>query len=198
MTNIGSNPKVLGLDVSTKTIGWALFDIQKAQLLELTHFSPKIKPKLEDKIEEMLVKADQFRNKLIDYKDIGISKIIIEEPLINSNNIRTVAVLLRYNSFITRIIYDVLGIVPEYISTYNSRKFAFPELFTENPKGKKVLFGKYAVGCDKKQIIWQHVSDKEPHLTWTYTRNNTLKKENYDMADAYTCVLGALKEKEIW
>ena len=72
MDNIGNVPKVLGLDISTKTIGWALFNIQTEELLELTHFSPKIKPKPEDKIEEMLVKADQFRNKLIDYKDIGI------------------------------------------------------------------------------------------------------------------------------
>ena len=198
MDNIGTTPKVLGLDISTKTIGWALFDIQKKELLELTHFSPKIKPQPEDKIEEMLLKADQFRNKLIDYKDVGVTKIIIEEPLINSNNIRTVAVLLRYNSFITRIIYDVLGLIPEYISTYNSRKFAFPVLFTENPKGKKVLFGKYKVGCDKKHIIWEKVSDKEPHLTWTYTRNNTLKKENFDMCDAYACVLGHMKQKEIW
>lgn len=29
MNNIGTAPKVLGLDISTKTIGWALFDIQK-------------------------------------------------------------------------------------------------------------------------------------------------------------------------
>ena len=75
MDNIGTAPKVLGLDISTKTIGWALFDIQKKELLELTHFSPKIKPQPEDKIEEMLLKADQFRNKLIDYKDIGVTKL---------------------------------------------------------------------------------------------------------------------------
>jgi len=198
MNNIGKAPKVLGLDISTKTIGWALFDIQKQELLELTHFSPKVKPKREDKIEEMLVKADQFHDKLIDYKNIGITKIIIEEPLINSNNIRTVATLMRYNSFITRTIYNVLGIIPSFISTYNSRKFAFPELVAENIKGRKVLFGKYEVGCDKKNIIWQQVSNKEPHLTWAYTRNNTLKKENYDMCDAYTCVLGEMQQSGLW
>ena len=198
MNNIGTAPKVLGLDISTKTIGWALFDIQKKQLLELTHFSPKVKPKREDKIEEMLIKADQFHDKLIDYKNVGITKIIIEEPLINSNNIRTVATLMRYNSFITRTIYNVLGIIPIFISTYNSRKFAFPDLVAENKKGRKVLFGKYEVGCDKKHIIWQQVSNKEPHLTWAYTRNNTLKKENYDMCDAYTCVLGEMKQSGLW
>ncbi len=198
MENIGTTPKVLGLDISTKTIGWALFNIQTEELLELTHFSPKVKPKKEDKIEVMLVKTDHFRNKLIDYKNIGITKVIIEEPLLNSNNIRTVATLMRYNSFITRVIYDILEIVPVYISTYNSRKFAFPDLVQENVKGRRVLFGGYEVGCDKKQIIWQKVSNKEPHLTWAYTRNNTLKKENFDMCDAYTCVLGHLNQKQIW
>lgn len=197
MNKIGTSPKVLGLDISTKTIGWALFNIQKKELLELTHFSPKIKGDY-NKIEEMMLKTEQFKNKLEDYANIGITKVIIEEPLLNSNNIRTVSMLMRYNSFITRVIYETLGLIPDFISTYNSRKYAFPQLFTENNKGKKVLFGKYEVGCDKKNIIWQHVSDKEPHLTWTYTRNNTLKKENYDMADAYTCVRGHMKQKEIW
>jgi RNase H-fold protein (predicted Holliday junction resolvase) len=35
-TKLQNSPKVLGLDVSTTTIGWALFDIQSKQLLELT------------------------------------------------------------------------------------------------------------------------------------------------------------------
>ena len=160
MNKIGKSPKVLGLDISTKTIGWALFDIQKRELLELTHFSPKIKGDY-SKVEEMMLKAEQFKSKILDYSKFGITKVIIEEPLINSNNIRTVSTLMRYNSFITRVIYETLGLIPEFISTYNSRKYAFPELFTENNKGKKVLFGKYEVGCDKKNIIWQHVSDKE-------------------------------------
>jgi len=198
MTKLGNSPKVLGLDISTKTIGWALFDIQSKELLELTHFSPKIKPKPEDKLVEMMAKVDQFKQKMVDYNNVGITKIVIEEPLINSNNIRTVAILMRYNSFITRVIYDVLGILPEYISTYDSRKYAFPNLYSPNNKGKKVLFGGYEKGCDKKHIVWELVSTKEPHLTWMYTRNNTLKKENYDMCDAYTCVLGQMSKSEIW
>ena len=39
------SPKVLGLDVSTRTIGWALFDVQSQELLELTHISPRPKSK---------------------------------------------------------------------------------------------------------------------------------------------------------
>ncbi len=36
--SIKNSPKVLGLDISTKTIGWALFDIKSQELLELTTY----------------------------------------------------------------------------------------------------------------------------------------------------------------
>ena len=52
--NFKNKPKILGLDISTKTIGFALFDMTGSKLLELTHFSPKIKPQPEDKIEELI------------------------------------------------------------------------------------------------------------------------------------------------
>ena len=193
-----NNPKVLGLDVSTKTIGWALFDMRTQELLELTHVSPRPKMKTEDKIEELLSKAEVFKTKLDEYKNLGITKVIIEEPLLNSNNIYTVQTLLRYNSFVTKNIYDVLGIVPEFISTYNSRKFAFPQLLQTNDKGKMVLFGGLPKDTDKKHIIWDLVAKREPQITWQYTRNNTLKKENYDQTDAYCAVLGHMKSEKIW
>jgi len=193
-----NNPKVLGLDVSTKSIGWALFDMRTQELLELTHVSPRPKIKTENKIEELLSKADVFKSKLEEYKNLGITKVIIEEPLLNSNNIYTVQTLLRYNSFVTKNIYDVLGLVPEFISTYNSRKFAFPQLLQLNDKGKMVLFGGLPKDVDKKQIIWDLVAKREPQITWQYTRNNTLKKENFDQTDAYCAVLGFMNSEKIW
>jgi hypothetical protein len=192
------SPKVLGLDVSTRTIGWALFDIQSRELLELTHVSPTPKPKEDNKIKELLLKGEIFRTKLLEYKDMGITKVIIEEPLLNSNNVYTVQTLLRFNTLVTKEIYDVLGVVPDFISTYNSRKFAFPELVKENDKGKFVLFGGLPKDIDKKQIIWDLIAKKEPQITWLYTRNNTLKKENFDQTDAYCCVLGHMKQEKIW
>jgi hypothetical protein len=195
---IKNNPKVLGLDVSTKTIGWALFDMVSQELLELTHISPLPKPVPDNKIAELLLKADMFKNKLEEYKNLGITKIIIEEPLLNSNNINTVGTLLRYNSFVTKVIYDTMGIVPVYISTYNSRKFAFPNLVQKNDKNKMVLFGGLPKDIDKKMIVWEQVAQREPQITWLYTRNNTLKKENFDQTDAYCAVLGYMKMEKIW
>ena len=198
--NIKNSPKVLGLDISTRTIGWALFDIQTQELLELTHISPR--PKIDkgdnDKLKELILKSEIMGEKLKQYVNLGIVRVVIEEPLLNSNNVYTIQTLLRFNSFVFKEIYNILGIMPEFISTYNSRKFAFPELVQENDKKKHVLFGGLPKDIDKKMIIWEKVAKREPQITWQYTKNNTLKKENFDQTDAYTCVLGFMRLKEIW
>jgi hypothetical protein len=189
-TKFKNKSKILGLDISTKTIGWALFDLAGKKLLELTHFSPKVKPLPEDKLEELMKKADAFKKQLEGYRDMGIVKVIIEEPLLNSNNIYTVGTLLRYNTMICKIVYDILGIVPTFISTYNARKFAFPDLVGPNDKGRNVLFGGYPKDIDKKHVVWEHVNAVCPEVTWLYGKTGALKKENYDMSDAATAVIG--------
>ena len=196
--SLKNEPKILGLDISTKTIGWALFGINTQKLLELTHFSPRVNPRPEDKIEEHLKKAAAFEDKLKEIKGLGVVKVIIEEPLLTSNNLYTVGSLLRYNSMIVKTVYDILGIVPVFISTYNSRKFAHSSLLGHNNKGKKVLFGGLPKDTNKKELVWQEVKKLEPQIVWPYTRNNTLKKECFDMADAYTCVRGHMLQNELW
>jgi len=195
---IENNPKVLALDISTKTIGIALFDITTRELLELTHVSPVPKPKRENKMEELLIKAEMVRSKIDNYKNLNVTEVVIEEPLLGSNNIYTIQTLLRFNTLVFKDIYEQLGIVPEFISTYNARKFAFPHLVQPNDKGKFVLFGGFPRDIDKKTIIWELVAKREPQITWNYTKNNTLKKENFDSSDAYTAGLGYMRMKQIW
>ena len=187
-----NTPKILGLDVSTKTTGFSIFDINGSNLLELTHFSPKIKPQPEDKLEELMKKADAFQKHLDNYRNMGIVRVIIEEPLLNSNNIYTVGTLLRYNTMICKSIYDTFQIVPTFISTYNARKYAFPDLVGPNDKGRNVLFGGYPKDIDKKQVVWDHVNSLFPEVVWLYDKKGKLKKENFDMADSVTCVIGYL------
>ena len=189
-------PKILGLDVSTKCIGICLFDIESKNLLELTHISPKVKT--ENKIEELLLKAEVFREKIKTYAGLGITTVVIEEPLLNSNNAYTIGTLIRFNTLVCKEVYDILGVVPEFISTYNARKFAFPHFVKENDKGKFVLFGGYPKDCDKKVLIFEQVAKREPQITWLYTKNNTLKKENFDSSDAYTAALGWMKMNGLW
>jgi RNase H-fold protein (predicted Holliday junction resolvase) len=206
---------VLGLDVSTSTIGVALYENlgRNGKLTVLTHIAPKIKPKVDNKIKELFLKADIFRDEfLIKYKDFNITKIIIEEPLLGSNNVNTVATLLRFNGIISKACYDIFNVVPEFISSYDARKYAFPELMgkrTEDKKGNKfttgaiskkepVLFGAYPYDVDKKQVIWDKVCDLEPQVMWLYDKRGILVKENFDTSDAVCCIFGYMHKMGLW
>jgi len=202
--------KILGLDVSTKTIGIALFE-ENGKLWELTHITPVIKPTPDNKLEENFRKVDAFERLLTRYIDLDIDRVVIEEPLLGSNNINTVATLLRFNGMISKVVDEVLNVIPEFISSNDARRYAFPQLVakrTHNKKGepydakaiarnKEVLFGGYPHDIDKKTIIWEKVAELEPAIVWDYTRNNTLKKENFDMTDAYACVLAVLNRDKL-
>ena len=188
---------ILGLDVSTKTIGIALFN-QTGKLLELTHISPVVKPKPENKHVEMMLKSDIFKQYITKYRGMGVYRIIIEEPLLYSNNINTVGTLTKFNGLISRVAYDILGVMPEYIPTYDARCNAFPELVAPGKSGKDVLFGGLPMDVDKKKVIWDKVHEREPKITWIYDKKESLKKECFDMTDAYTVVLGAMRRDGIW
>lgn len=207
--------RILGLDVSTKTIGISLFEDNGdgGKLQMLTHITPKVKPKPKDNIELLIKKAQIFQFEFLEkYSDIDISRVIIEEPLVRSNNVNTVATLLRFNGMICRSVYEVLNLVPEFISSYDARKFAFPELMeirTTNKKGEPysekeiekkqpVLFGGHPFDVDKKQIIWEKVNEREPQIVWVYDKHQRLSKENFDMTDAYACVLGQMRKEGKW
>ena len=203
--------RILGLDVSTKTIGIALFE-EDGKLLELTHITPVIKPKPETKLEELFKKVDAFEKLLTRYIELDIEKVVIEEPLLNSNNVYTVGTLLKFNGMISKMVSEVLNVIPDFVSSYDARAFAFPELMqirTHNRKGepytekeiskkKPVLFGAYDYKVDKKMVIWEKVADLEPQIVWEYTKNNTLKKENFDMTDSYACVRAVMCRVGHW
>jgi hypothetical protein len=98
---------------------------------------------------------------------------------------------------ICKLVYDIFGLVPSFISTYNARKYAFPDLVGSNDKGRNVLFGGYPKDIDKKQVIWDHVNDVCPDIQWLYGKNGNLKKENFDMADAACAVIGHINMSKL-
>jgi len=65
-------------------------------------------------------------------------------------------------------------------------------------KNKEVLFGGHSFDIDKKMVIWEKVSDREPQIIWLYDKNMKLKKENFDMTDSYAVVLGAMQKLGAW
>ena len=177
-----------------------------------------MKPKISRKIkgtESLFMKTKQFKEQFIEkYKDIGLTDIIIEEPLPNSQNNNTVTTLLRFNGMISQSIYEATGVVPKYISSYDARKYAFPELMAVrkfNKKGEQydekkikralknnelVLYGDYPFSCEKKYIIWNKINEKYPKIEWIFNKKNELVTENFDASDSLTCVLGFINKEK--
>jgi len=207
---------VLGLDVSTQTIGVTLLlddGSDYGQIIELTHISPKVSSKVKG-IEQLFLKKQIFEKFIEKFKGIEIDEAVIEEPLLRSNNINTCGTLLRFNGMISDCIYNVLGIVPEYITSYDARKYSFPELMAirkygkdgkqyENKKilneiknNKLVLFGSYSWEVDKKMVMQDKVSKIFPDIEWVYNKSGELKKENFDASDSYIAVLGYINHKK--
>lgn len=206
---------ILGLDVSTTCIGCCLLwnDGSKyGKVIELTHIVPKVSKKIKT-IESLFLKDAIFTNEfLMKWKDIGIKKVVIEEPLLSSNNSITVSTLLRFNGMISESVYNVLNIVPEYISSYEARKFSFPNLMgirkyhkdgtmvakekilSALKKNNLVLFGAYPWDVDKKTILQSNVAEIFPEITWVYDNNGELRKENFDASDAYVACYGYLNK----
>ena len=203
---------ILGLDVSTACIGVCVLKDNgddKPEILYLSHKTPKIPRKIKG-IEALFLRKQIFEDEFV--REIAtaysITDVVIEEPLLSSNNVNTVATLLRFNGMISETIYRVLGIVPSFISSYDARTYSFPELVAlrkYNKKGEEyplkhvtkaikddsiVLFGAYPFDVDKKVVMMNMVDEMyDMSGIWVYDDKGELKKENYDACDSLICAL---------
>lgn len=204
---------ILGLDISTACIGVCVVKdngSDKPEILYLGHKTPKISRKIKG-IEALFLRKRIFEDEFI--KEIAtsytITDVVIEEPLLSSNNVNTVATLLRFNGMISEAIYRIIGVVPNFISSYDARMFSFPELVSlrkYNKKGEEyplkhvndaikkdniVLFGAYPFDIDKKTVMMNMVNEmyKDNPIEWILDKDGQLKKENYDACDSLICAL---------
>lgn len=204
---------ILGLDISTACIGVCVVKdngSDKPEILYLGHKTPKISRKIKG-IEALFLRKQIFEDEFI--KEIAtsytITDVVIEEPLLSSNNVNTVATLLRFNGMISEAIYRIIGVVPNFISSYDARMFSFPELVSlrkYNKKGEEyplkhvndaikkdniVLFGAYPFDIDKKTVMMNMVNEmyKDSPIEWVLDKEGQLKKENYDACDSLICAL---------
>ena len=202
---------ILGLDVSTRCIGStvaSLDDDGTIKILEISHLRLKTPSKIKG-TKSLFLKSDLFKQKLKDkYMKYYITDVIIEEPLISSNNSETAATLMRFNGMISQSVKDILGVIPDYISSYDARKYGCPSLMAIRKydkhgepypykkiqksirKNELVLFGAYPFDCAKKYILWNYISEKFPDIKWEYNKKQELKDENFDASDSLMCVLG--------
>ena len=214
MTQEGQNVW-MALDVSTACIGITILvddGSEYGKIAEMTHISPKIPSKIKG-IEALFLKKQQFKQFISGFSKYPIDRVVIEEPLLSSNNQNTVATLLRFNGMISDCIYNELNIVPTYISSYEAREYSFPELMAIRKYGKDeniykpskiisniknnnyTLFGSYPWTIDKKSLLHEKVSDLFPEIQWVYDKNGELKKENFDATDSYVACLGQINKE---
>ena len=218
-TLTGTQNLILGLDISTACIGISIvYDdgVNEPEIVKITHVVPKIDKKIKG-IEALILRKKIFEEEFLkNIKDIGITECIIESPLnyaTGNSNAQTVSQLLQFNALLSEAVYNVLGIVPSYISSYDARMKSFPELMSIRKFNKKakiypiahikkalkdshlVLFGAYPFDCDKKTIMMNLVCEKYPNINWIYDKKGELKKENYDACDSLICVLAYINEK---
>lgn len=212
---INNKKVILGLDISVTCIGVTVLmddDSEYGKIIELTHISPKISSKIEG-MEQLFLKKNIFEKFINKYKDFGIDEVVIEEPLLSSNNVNTCATLLRFNGMISDSIYNILGVVPIYISSYDARKYSFPSLMAVrkyNKEGQQydyrhilnrivncnlVLFGSYSWEVDKKIVIQDKVSEIFPDIQWLYNSKGELLKQNFDAADSYVVCLAHMNRQ---
>ena len=115
--------------------------------------------------------------------------------------------LLRFNGMISDAIYNNLGVVPNFISSYDARTYSFPDLVSVrkyNKKGEEysvkhidkafkdnniVLFGAFPFDIDKKNVMMNKVNSMYNDIEWLYNKKGEIAKENYDACDALICVL---------
>ena len=206
----------MALDVSTACIGLTILvdnGDKYGKIAEMTHISPKVSTKIKG-IESLFIKKQQFQQFIRTFSNYSIDKVVIEEPLLSSNNKNTVATLLRFNGMISDCIYNELNIVPDYISSHDARAYSFPELMAIRKYGKDehiyekekiisnikhdkfVLFGSYPWTIDKKTVIHEKVSQIFPEIQWSYDKKGELKKENFDATDSYVACLGQINKEK--
>lgn len=192
---------ILGLDISTACIGVCIVKdngVDKPEILYLSHKTPKISRKIKG-IEALFLRKKIFEEEFINEisTKYEITDVVIEEPLLSSNNVNTVATLLRFNGMISEAIYRIIGVVPNFISSYDARMYSFPELVAVrkyNKKGEEyslkhvndalkkdniVLFGAYPFDVDKKTVMMNMVNEmyEEEGISWVLNKDGTKKRK---------------------
>jgi len=169
------NKIVLGLDISSNTIGWCALKINEITKKIIYLRSGFIKPFKSGNIVERLIQTRQEIISLImdikpDY--IGIEDLIKFMP---KSTATTVVMLTSFNRMICLVCYDYLKRSPALFNVMSIR---------HGLKVNKILPKKE----DIPELIAQHLDIKFPYIISTRGKKN-IKVESYDVADGCAVAL---------
>ena len=168
---------ILGLDISTSTVGFCILDNQK-NLVSLDFLNLS-------KEKQLLEKSECFRKKIINIcSSYNIERVLIEENLQafrpGLSSAKTIVTLARFNGICTYLSAKTFEIEPEFVNVNAARKMV--GLKIDRKSGK-----------DTKQQVLEFVDKDLGEYPWPTKilrggpnrGNEVLVKECYDMADAY-------------
>lgn len=159
--------KILGIDISTSMIGFAVMDSDK----KLISYD-KLKFKSDKTLEQ---RAEYFKNKIINIdKYHSISEVFIEQPAMmfgrGKTTAQTMSKLQRFNGMCSYVIFSELSLVPRLVHANTARK----KMNISVPRN--VL--------KKKHFIINEVKKKYTNFNFNLTRFGNPEPGTDDIADA--------------
>jgi Holliday junction resolvasome RuvABC endonuclease subunit len=163
---------ILGLDVSTSRIGWAIIN-DKQELVDSDFFKTKAKTPLEERAtalkESVLEPIMAIHN---------ITEIRIEEPFMmfsgGKTTARTMSSLQRFNGMVSLVAHQLLGKPPTLVGATTARSRCGIKV----PRGTKA-----------KTIVLEWAENKFDNFIMEYTRHGNPKPGLDDEADAIVVAL---------
>lgn len=167
---------ILGLDISTSKIGYAVINNNK-DLIDFGLIKYKSNIELELRAQDFINRIDTLRRKYV-----NIESVFVEQPFIAFSGGKTTAVtmakLQRFNGMCCYGLYNVFGDCPSLISANQTRSL----VGIKRKRGEDIK---------KKVIDW--VSQTYPKdFTYELTRFGNPKPGTDDMADAIIVALAGL------
>lgn len=170
--------KILGLDISTSTVGYAIVETDNMSLVALGHWSLK-------KYNGLLNKADvvlEGVKELLGKHNID-SCVWIEEPVMRfapgMSSAQTITMLVGFNAMVTYGIHSLLGLQVKHVKPGDARRSCGLYMTTKAKSGNK---------SQKEQVYCQLISSPSgllANVAFPLTKTQKPKPENYDEADAY-------------
>ena len=163
---------ILGLDVSTSRIGWAVIN-DKQELIDSNFFKTNKKQSLEER-------AVEVKNNIIDpiMALHDITEIRIEEPFMmfsgGKTTARTMSSLQRFNGMVSLAAHLALGQPPTLVGATTARSRCGIKV----PRGTKA-----------KQMVMMWCASQYDNFIMEYTRHGNPKPGLDDEADAIVVAL---------
>jgi len=163
---------LLGLDISSSTIGYSLLDEQSGEISRYGFVDiRKTEKDLFEKVHNFFFMLD----------DLKFDKVCIEESLssfsFGKTTTNTIILLAKINAMISYIIFDKFKIKPEYINVSHARKLIG---LTIKKKSKKFPGIKIP---DTKDQVFEFIN-KSNDFIWFYNKKDSLDNRCLDASDA--------------